>query len=213
MSRMYSDFKSAVYEQALGEGYSEEESRRMSALAVISRFDRQEQGLVAESNKFKSPDTLVSLTFNPKQFTVSESDDGGLEFTGSLSTQGLTVAEAGRAWNWTKEALQSMADKINSNGIAGVFDNHKEMRSRANGKNDFSVVDRVKAWVEDGQLWINGKIRKGFEWVLSKYKGMSIEAKINPDKFQFGKILDAEPFAFTFTNVPRRAENRVVSVG
>jgi hypothetical protein len=96
----------------------------------------------------------------------------------------------------------------------GVLDAHKKWRTDGKRSNSESVVDWVKAKVIDGKVQISARLKRGFEWVANKLRGMSIEAFINRSTVKNNTIYDAEPVAFTFVEdgVQKRPENKVYSV-
>lgn len=208
----YKDFQRLAKEQLIKEGYSSEQARRMSAMAVFSRLKREDGALVAESERFDLQ-RITRLRVDAKSFSVTESSDGGLVIEGALTTIGPVFDGSKKLWEWTEQGLKSVVDSINSKGIIGVADDHKgTLRRMGSRDSSESVLDWAQAELRNGQVWLKAKLKKGYEWVAKKFKGMSIEAKIPKDKFVNGKILAADPFAFTFTNNARKSTNRIHSI-
>lgn len=213
--KLYDQFKHSVYQQARSEGYSEDESRRMSALAVISRLERTAGVLVAEAGAFDT-DYHVELRFDPSSISVDEAGDGTIVVEGALLTSGYTPVFKGQGggWYWADEALQSVSDYINQNGLVGALDlseePHAGFRERGLRDESESVFEWVQSSVKKGQVWLRAKLKKGFEWVAKRFKGFSIEAKIPAkDGVKAGKIVKAVPHGVLLTNRPKRAENRI----
>lgn len=213
------DFHKRATVQAVNEGVPPKQALALASAAVFNRLQIREGFAVAESSDFE-PTRTISVQFNPSSIQVDEAENGGTIIEGSLLTLGRTPQYMGAdgsidgGWSWTSEALASVAEAINRDGIVGVLDAHQGWRNTHTRDLKESVIDWAKAQVRDGQVWIRAKIKKGFEWVAKKMRGLSIESLIPKDGVRGSKIYKAQPVAFTFIEdgKQKRPENRIHTI-
>lgn len=217
------DFHKKATIQAMRRGANPKEALAVASAAVFNRLDIREGIAIAESKDFELSQA-VQIEFKPDSIQIDEAVGGGVVVHGALVTSGRTpvygrssVSPNGQdgGWSWSEKALYKIAEAINTKGIVGVLDGHKNWRSKSKRDSSESVVEWAKAQVKNGQVWISTKLKKGFEWVAEKLKGMSIEAFIPKNGGVVnGQIVDADPVAFTFTEdgAQKRVENRIHSI-
>jgi hypothetical protein len=162
----------------------------------------------------------VSLNLDPSnEVLVSCAENGDVILEAVLADN--KVSSDGK--QFTNEALISMADFINKNGMALPDIDHAEFDKlahqfpnieefKAQLKSQKGIFKSVKAFFNKGKLMIKAFLDKRYRKIAQKYKSLSIEAigqldDTNPDLY-----VDAEPLSFTFTNTPKIAGADVLSV-
>lgn len=222
MTNFVQDFHKKAAVAAYKRGASPSDSLAVASAAVFNRLNIHESVAIAESQNFEAF-TSIQIEFSPENIQIDEAGEGGVVVHGTLLTAGKTpiFGVSSRSptgmdggWSWSEEALYKVAEAINTKGIVGVLDAHKKWRADSERSTTESVVDWVKAKVVGGKVQISARLKRGFEWVANKLKGMSIEAFVNKSTVKNNMIYDAEPVAFTFVKdgVQKRPENKVYSV-
>lgn len=145
-----------------------------------------------------------------KEQMISYSENGEIVIEAVLadtnfSSDGLAM---------TEDALISMAEQINNNGLALPDIEHKDYNEVLNESETYDefktelrkrkgLLTKVKAFYNQGKLMIKAWLDKRYKKHTSAYKNLSIEARAKFDPKDPTRIIDAEPLSFTFTNNPK----------
>ena len=163
---------------------------------------------------------LVSMALLPAQeMMVSCADNGDIVLNAVLADE--TFNTDGK--RFSKDALKSMAEKINKKGMFMPDIEHEEFKAlreelgdnydaiKAAMKDKKGILTKVKAFYNKGKLFITAWLDKRYKKHTEVYDKLSIEARglIGNDKNVYA---DADPLSFTFTNTPKIAGARVLSV-
>jgi hypothetical protein len=189
----------------------------ISKLVEPEVVEQEETEIIAQSKEAKE---FVSFTLQPKDIEmVSMSEDGDIVIDAVLADNNYN--SAGK--RFTDEALISMAEQINNKGMALPDIAHEEydklLETTATAeefkkrlKEKKGLLTRVKAFYEDGKLFIKAFLDKRYKRHTQIYKNLSIEAHVPMNRQKDDTYMWAEPLSFTFTNNPKIAGAEILSV-
>jgi len=196
---------------------------RVAWEAVKYRLDSSGKQVVAQEKDFRA-NRVFRINLKPtNKKIVTQAEDGSITLDAVLASTD-TTADGNR---FTEEALRTLADKINSQGITvPAVDSeeenpHEEFENIAVSsgfdpimiRNKLSKVrgklDNAKAAVKDGKLWLQAKLDETFKSVVDSFSNVSIEtlSYVNPD----GTMTDPDPFGLIFTNRPKDQNAQILS--
>lgn len=124
---------------------------------------------------------------------------------------------------FSHEALISMAEKINKDGMAMPDIEHQDYNKileESKGIDDFKsklreskgLLTKVKAYFNSGKLFIKAWLDKRYKKHADLYKSLSIEANATYDPKQPEIYVDADPLSFTFTNNPKIKSANILNI-
>ena len=185
-------------------------------LTEKEKVEEHTQEIIGQSFEAK----LHSFKLNPnKEQLISYSEQGEIVIEAVLADDQLSTD--GKLF--TSEALISMANKINKQGIALPDIEHKiynKLLSESNSIEDFKsklkqekgIFKKIKAFFVNGKLLIKAWLDKRYSKVTQDYKSLSIEAAGTCTDENPNTYIDAEPLSFTFTNTPKLMNANILNV-
>lgn len=181
----------------------------------VDSFEDQSE-ILAKSKEAE----FVSFKLAPKnQEMISYSQDGAIIIEAVLADN--TYSSDGK--RFTDEALISMAQQINENGMALpdiAHEEYNELLETSTSAEQFKeelkkkkgILKKVKALYHDGKLLIKAWLDKRYKRHVDVFKSLSIEAYSPIDRQEDDKYLWAEPLSFTFTNNPKISGANIIAV-
>jgi hypothetical protein len=127
---------------------------------------------------------------------------------------------------FSEEALKDLADQINKfgsshpdvdhevmSGLVKQYGNNYDMIMNSLPKSK-GIIKSIQAVYESGKLWIKGILGTGYKKIMSKVRGMSIEAISENVDYNSSTINKAKYLGFTFAvkSNPKIMNAQVTSV-
>ena len=161
---------------------------------------------------------MLSLDLHSKEFIAFEDKD---EIVVSAVLADANPNSDGKSF--TEGALISLAEKINDQKMALPDTEHKAYEDLLkSSKDDTEFISKLKqskgmikkvfAFVMNKQLHVRVWLSKAYKALVNNYKSVSIEAIGYLDELNPSVYVDAEPISFTFTNKPKIAAAKILSV-
>jgi len=214
----FPDYVKDYHEEVASQYDSPQIGNRVAWEAVKYRLSSVGDNLVAQRQDFNANRLFRIDMEATDQQLVHQADDGSYVLDAVLTSTKKGVQ--GRYF--TRKDLETLAERINSNGItAPEIEDHEEFMNVAVAQafdpdairdtlaDMRGMVNDAEATVKDGKLWLQAKLDESFENIANGYSGVSVEALANVQ--EDGRMKDPEPVGFIFTDDPKNPEAQVVS--
>ena len=183
----------------------------ISIFNEASKDEGSDVGLMVANLWLKRYLDSIAPTLERIQFEVDDSkpelvtrSENGQEY---VSFKLADIAKDQFGIKMTPKVLQEWADKINNGAnLQGDVDHQEYDRLLALGLSEEDIKDKligknglataVQAIYEKGKLWVRALIDKRYKKVISKAKGVSMEALIQKDTD--GNVLEGDLLGWTF---------------
>jgi cation transport regulator ChaB len=219
-----------VYKEAFNHIYKGKGSQaKAHAIAwelVKKRMKHSKGKYVAMTDAFNPIEYYTFDLLAPENKLIINATGEEVTFEGILATTDTFMQDATTTRRFSEQALKDLAEQINTHGsshpdvdhevmsaLVKQYGNNYEMIMNSLPKSK-GIIKSIQAIYESGKLWIKGVLGAGYKRIMSKIRGMSIEAISEEVDYNSSTINKAKYLGFTFAvkSSPKIALAQITSV-